>query len=52
MDKFEPDGFTKVPNRKNTHKKPSTSVKKPVTSTSLPSTSNTFEILLQLKVHI
>jgi len=52
MDKSDPDGFTKVPNRKNTHKKPSTSVKKPVTSTSLPSTCNSFEILLQPKVQI
>ena len=46
MDKFDPNGFTKVPNRKKTHKKPSTLVKKLVTSTSLPSTSNSFEILL------
>ena len=52
MDKFDPDGLTKVSNHKKTHKKPSTSVKKPVTSTSLPSTSNSFEILLQPKVHI
>lgn len=52
MDKSDSDGFTKVPNRKKTHKKPSPSVKKPVTSTSLPSTSNSFEILLQPEVHI
>ena len=52
MDKSNSYGLTKVPNRKKTHKKPSTSVKKPVTSTCLPSTSNSFEILLQPKVHI
>ena len=43
MEKSDPDGFTKVPNRKKTHKKPSTSVKQPVTSTSLPSTTTTLK---------
>lgn len=52
MDKSDLDGFTKVPNCRKTHKKPSTLVEKPVTNTSLPLTSNSFEIVLQPEVHI
>jgi len=44
-DKSAHDGFTKVANRKRSHKKPSSGKKPLQDATSIPSTSNSFEVL-------